>query len=82
MTKEYRQPTEDEISVRAYYLWERDGRPHGRDVDYWIKAKDQLNCERQQGATTTTKQAPAVAAADPKSAAAKKKPTTRTPAFA
>lgn len=82
MTKEYRQPTDDEISVRAYYLWERDGRPHGRDFDYWLKAKEQLNCERQQG--PAVKQVPATAAPDTKSTAtaAKKKPGTRTPAFA
>lgn len=42
MTKEYIQPTEDEIRIQAYYLWEADGRPGGRDWEYWIKAKEQL----------------------------------------
>jgi FAD/FMN-containing dehydrogenase len=26
------------IRERAYYLWEQDGRPHGRDLEYWTRA--------------------------------------------
>lgn len=28
------------IRATAYFLWEQDGRPEGRAVDYWIKAKE------------------------------------------
>lgn len=30
--------TEHTIRERAYYLWEQDGRPHGRDIEYWSRA--------------------------------------------
>jgi hypothetical protein len=29
---------EQRIRERAYLLWEADGRPHGRDVEYWERA--------------------------------------------
>lgn len=30
----------DEAAIReqAYYFWEQDGRPHGRDGEYWDRA--------------------------------------------
>ena len=30
----------DEAAIRqhAYHLWEKDGRPHGRDNEYWMRA--------------------------------------------
>ena len=30
------------IATRAYILWEKDGRPPGRDMEYWLKAESQL----------------------------------------
>lgn len=32
--------TADEATIRehAYHLWEKDGRPHGRDNEYWMRA--------------------------------------------
>jgi hypothetical protein len=30
------------IETRARELWEADGRPEGRDIDYWIKAEEEL----------------------------------------
>jgi hypothetical protein len=29
---------EDQIKRKAYELWEADGRPEGKDQDYWFKA--------------------------------------------
>lgn len=77
MTKEYQQPTDDQVSVRAYYLWERDGRPQGRDWEYWLRAKEELVCENSR---TTVVAKPTPTTAEPKSAPRKK--TSRTPAFA
>lgn len=39
-----------EQSVRdtAYFLWEHDGRPEGREQDYWFKALER--CLRQRDA--------------------------------
>jgi hypothetical protein len=42
MAKDIAQPSDEQIRVRAYYLWEADGRPHGRDWEYWVKAKEEL----------------------------------------
>src|SRR5271166_537067 len=27
------------VRERAYHLWEADGKPHGRDVEYWQRAR-------------------------------------------
>jgi hypothetical protein len=32
-----------EVRARAYELWERAGRPIGRDVEFWLEAERQLN---------------------------------------
>jgi Protein of unknown function (DUF2934) len=29
---------DDAIREQAYYLWEKDGRPHGRETEYWMRA--------------------------------------------
>ena len=31
--------THEEISHYAYLLWEADGKPDGKDKDYWVKAE-------------------------------------------
>jgi len=35
-------PTEEQIQKEAYYLWLADSRPEGRDVEYWLAAKELL----------------------------------------
>jgi len=63
---------EAEIREHAYYLWERDGRPHGRDVEYWERAAGELAV-----LTSRTGSAPRAArpkTADAKAAAPKAKP--------
>ncbi len=32
--------TEEKIRVRAYHLWEQDGRPEGRAEEYWERARE------------------------------------------
>ena len=32
-----------QIATQAYMLWESDGRLPGRDLEYWLKAEQQLN---------------------------------------
>lgn len=32
----------EEIARQAYYLWEDDGRPVGRDLDHWLRAEAQV----------------------------------------
>jgi hypothetical protein len=36
------QPTDEEIRVRAYYLWEAAGRPAGDGVAFWLAAEREL----------------------------------------
>jgi hypothetical protein len=31
-----------EIAMRAYYIWEAEGRPEGRDIDHWLRAESEL----------------------------------------
>lgn len=45
--RNYVEPTHDEIATYAYYLWEAEGRPPGRDVDYWLQAEAQMKAHRQ-----------------------------------
>ena len=35
-------PTREEISQRAYQLWEKDGRKIGLDSKYWTEAENEL----------------------------------------
>jgi hypothetical protein len=30
---------EREIAVAAYYIWEKEGHPHRRDLDHWLRAE-------------------------------------------
>lgn len=32
-------PSEEEIARSAYSLWEREGRPNGRDTVHWFQAE-------------------------------------------
>jgi hypothetical protein len=46
-------PDRDErIRQRAYEIWEREGRPHGRDDEHWRMAVDEL-AEESSGASVT-----------------------------
>ena len=35
--------SEEHIRVRAYHLWEANGRPEGRDLEFWTQAQQALN---------------------------------------
>lgn len=40
---------EQRVRERAYRLWEADGKPHGRDVEYWQRAREQIAMEDSAG---------------------------------
>jgi hypothetical protein len=42
MTYETYEELKQRITERARQLWEEDGRPKGRDMEYWLKAEDEL----------------------------------------
>ncbi|KQP94540.1 DUF2934 domain-containing protein [Methylorubrum extorquens] len=45
-------PTEDitfaEIRERAHELWERNHRPEGLDIEFWLAAERELRAERRR----------------------------------
>jgi hypothetical protein len=40
------EPSFEEIAARAYEIWDKQGRPPGRERDNWIDAERQLRAER------------------------------------
>jgi hypothetical protein len=47
-----------QIETRAYLLWERDGRPHGRHEEHWARAEKEVLGESKVPAKKKTKAAP------------------------
>jgi hypothetical protein len=39
-------PSADEVSRKAYFAYENEGSPQGRDVQHWLAAEAQLIAER------------------------------------
>jgi len=35
-------PTTEEITHLAYFIWEKEGRPHGCDMEHWFEAESLL----------------------------------------
>jgi hypothetical protein len=42
---------EHDIRTRSYLLWEAEGRPQGRDMEFWFFAKAQLEAESRAPAS-------------------------------
>ena len=38
-------PSEDDIRVRSYLIWEREGCPEGKAEEHWQQAKAELEAE-------------------------------------
>lgn len=55
--------THDQIQEFAYRLWQEDGAPEGRDMDYWLRAEAALHATLKP---KTEKKAPAKTAAKAK----------------
>lgn len=41
---------EQRVRERAYHLWEAEGKPHGRDVEYWERARELISIEESRDA--------------------------------
>ena len=39
--------TDERVRIRAYHLWEQDGRPLGRNDEYWTKALAEIHAEER-----------------------------------
>ncbi len=76
----YREPSKEEIALSAFLAWERDGRPNGQDVKYWLEAEARLCEQRRKQAEIAAAQAakpwpPGSKATTAPKAAPKTKPT-------
>ena len=38
--------TKEEIRTRARELWEQNGQPEGRDLEFWLQAESEINERR------------------------------------
>ncbi len=57
------------IAVRAYELWENQGRPRGRDVLHWHQAEQEIMGSVATGDDTVARRCPGSASTDaPRSA--------------
>jgi len=55
--------TEQAIRERSYFIWEREGRPEGRNVEHWLLAESEVRAEPKAAkAATRGKAQPAAAA--------------------
>jgi hypothetical protein len=50
--------TEQQIRDYAYQLWERAGRPQGRDAEFWHAAEVELNAESESPDAPTPSEQP------------------------
>lgn len=41
-------PDDEKIRQRAYEIWEREGRPEGREAEHWHKAAEELGASAAQ----------------------------------
>jgi hypothetical protein len=54
-------PSHDDIAALAYEIWERNGRPAGREVEFWLRAEQSLlssSNPQPQGATPFARNVP------------------------
>jgi Protein of unknown function (DUF2934) len=68
------EPLEERIRERAYQIWEREGKPHGRDAEHWQQAASEIDAEGAVNAGAGVGEPPASDAARP---AASPMPTRR-----
>jgi hypothetical protein len=47
------QPTKKEIENRAFEIWERHGRPEGREAEFWRLAEQELRNEDKSSPVRT-----------------------------
>ena len=49
----YSNPTEHDIAVCAYCIWEQEGSPEGRALEHWLQAELQLAASSQHDEAAT-----------------------------
>ncbi len=62
---EFQRPiTLEQIRQRAYELWERNHQPMGFEIEFWIRAEQELKAERDFAARTVAGKSAATRASD------------------
>jgi hypothetical protein len=49
-----------EIETRAYFFWEREGRPEGKALEHWLRAESEVDWETHCGGAAPPNSAAAV----------------------
>ncbi len=60
---------EEQVRERAYYIWEREGRPEGKQADHWQVALRELALEASSPKKTIRSKSANGASADPEAKA-------------
>lgn len=60
------EPSEEAIRIRSYQIWEREGKPQGRDGEHWTLARQELIAERIVAAAPAKRPTKATAKGKPK----------------
>jgi hypothetical protein len=71
--------TADRIRRRAYEIWEREGRPHGREAEHWRLACEEIASEEGQNAHATSDSQTVLEVPMQQAAAAEAKPASDEP---
>jgi hypothetical protein len=58
--------TEEQIRELAYAIWEQEGRPEGKDLEYYFRAKQMLE-EREAASSPSKEPVPPASALQPPS---------------
>jgi hypothetical protein len=53
-TRSQHGPSHEQIALAAYYLWQHEGCPQGRDAEHWHRAIEQLRRRMEAAGPTTT----------------------------
>jgi len=53
----YQEPTHEEVALAAFLQWEREGRPPGREMQYWFQAEAQIRSARLKKAEAAAAEA-------------------------
>jgi hypothetical protein len=52
-----KEPSHDEIALRAFLIWEKDGRQPGREMIYWLQAESEVRSSYQKQAAVAAAKA-------------------------
>jgi len=68
---------QQDVQLRSYLIWEREGRPQGRDWDHWFRAEAELAREQMGLKKTVASAPPQIRGAQPGKGKAAKRPAAK-----